>query len=144
VDYPLLRHDGILAQATYTNVRRITANNQLEAGREVFNLACTRCHTVDGVNGVRGILDRLYSNRDALGYAETWRPDAISNYIGTMHNTRPFMPPFPGTDSEKDALAAWLASLQRRRDVIEGAQVTGVTVLPRPRRQSDGTLALDP
>jgi len=143
-DYPLLQRDGILAHATYTTVRRITPENELEAGREVFNLACTRCHTIDGVNGIRGILDRMYSNRDSWGYAEPWQRDAIASYIGAMHNARPFMPPFPGNDREKQALAAWLESLQTHREVIEGAQVSGVVAPPRPRRQSDGTLALEP
>jgi hypothetical protein len=28
-----------------------------------------------------------------------------------MHETKPFMPPFIGTDDERRALAAWIASL---------------------------------
>jgi mono/diheme cytochrome c family protein len=143
-DYPLLQRDGVLTHATYTTVRQITPENELEAGREVFNLTCTRCHTVDGVNGIRDILDRMYSNRDAWGNAEPWRRDAIADYIGVMHNARPFMPPFPGSEREKRALAAWLESLQSHREVIEGAQITGVTAPPRPRRSGDKTLALDP
>ncbi|MDC0685750.1 cytochrome c [Sorangium atrum] len=143
-DYPLLQRDGLLAHATYTAVRRITPENELEAGREIFNLACTRCHTVDGVNGIRGLLEGMYSNRDSWDYAEPWRRDAIASYIGAMHNARPFMPPFPGNEQEKQALAAWLESLQTQRDVIEGAQVTGVAAPPRPKRRSDGTLAVDP
>ncbi len=130
-DYPLLQRDGLLAHATYTTVRRITLDNELEAGREVFNLACTRCHTVNGINGIRGLLDAMYSNRDAQGYAQPWQRESIASYITVMHNARPFMPPFPGSEREVQALAAWLASLQTRRDVIEGAQVTGVTAPPR-------------
>ncbi|WP_426745472.1 cytochrome c [Myxococcus faecalis] len=142
-DYPLLQRDGLLAHATYTPVRAITSDNELEAGREVFNLACTRCHTVDGVNGIREILDGMYSNRDPSGYAESWDREDIANYIGAMHNVRPFMPPFPGNEREKQALAAWLVSLQTRRDIIEGAQVTGVTAPPRPTRQEGGLLATE-
>jgi mono/diheme cytochrome c family protein len=142
-DYPLLQRDGILAHATYTSVREVTASNALEAGKEVFNLACTRCHTVDGVNGIRAILDRMYSDRDAWGYAKPWSPPNVASYIGAMHNARPFMPPFPGNDRERDALAAWLCSLQTRRDVIEGAQSAGVVALPRPSRTSGGALALE-
>jgi mono/diheme cytochrome c family protein len=140
-DYALLQRDGLLAHATYTSVREVTAENEVQAGREVFNLACTRCHTVDGVNGIRDILDRMYSDRDAWGYAQPWSQDAIATYVGAMHNARPFMPPFPGNEREKRALAAWLASLQTRRDVIEGAQVTGVVAKPRPERRADGRFA---
>ncbi len=142
-DYPLLQRDGILTHATYTTVRRITPENEIEAGREVFNLACTRCHTVDGVNGIRDILDRMYSNRDSAGYAEPWRREAIASYIGAMHNTRPFMPRFPGNEREKQALAAWLENLQLHREVIEGAQITGVTAPARPRRQDNGISAIE-
>jgi mono/diheme cytochrome c family protein len=133
-DYPLLQRDGLLAHATYTPVRVITAENELVAGREVFNLACTRCHTVDGINGIRPILQGMYGRTDANGEAEPWQRDVISAYVGSMHNVRPYMPPFPGSDRERDALAAWLVSLQTRRDVIDGAQVTGVVALPRPDR----------
>jgi mono/diheme cytochrome c family protein len=143
-DYPLLQRDGILAHATYTVVRRITPDNELVAGREVFNLACTRCHTVDGVNGIRGILAQMYSSPDASGDVTPWERSLIASYIGAMHNARPFMPPFPGNEAEKQALAAWLASLQGRREVIEGAQATGVTAPARPEREPDGALVLAP
>jgi len=133
-DYPMLKRDGILAHATYTSVRQITESNEIEAGREVFSLACTRCHTVDGVNGIRDVLSRMYGNDDA------WDRDLLASYIGAMHNARPFMPPFPGNDRERQALATYLVHLQNQRDVIEGAQVTGVIAPPRPARKGDGTL----
>ncbi|MGV3619663.1 MAG: c-type cytochrome [Archangium sp.] len=125
-DYPLLQRDGLLAHATYTSVRDISESNEVVAGREVFNLACTRCHTVDGVNGIRDILAGMYGDR-------RWSREVIATYVGAMHNTRPFMPPFPGNEREKQALAAWLAQLQTHRDVIEGAQTTGVSAPPLAR-----------
>jgi hypothetical protein len=137
-DYPLLQRDGILAHATYTSVRTITPESEVEAGREVFNLACTRCHTVDGINGVRGVLGKLYGNE------EPWKKDAVASYIGTMHNTRPFMPPFPGNDRERDALGAYLVHLQSSRDVIEGAQISGVSAPPRPSPRGADRLARAP
>lgn len=139
-DYPLLQRDGVLAHATYTPIRSITPENQLAAGREVFNLTCTRCHTVDGVNGIRSLLDTLYSKPDAEGHVQAWKAELIGSYVRAMHNARPFMPPFPGNDAEREALATWLASLQFRREVLEGAQDVGVVVLPRPERASDGVL----
>ncbi len=86
----------------------------------------------------------MYSNRDSWGYAERWRREVIARYVGAMHQARPFMPPFPGNEKEKQALAAWLESLQAHREVIEGAQVAGANAPPRPKHRSDGTLALDP
>lgn len=126
-DYPLLQRDGLLAHATYTSVREITADNEVVAGREVFNLACTRCHTVDGVNGIRATLTTMY------GGEETWDRAAISAYIGGMHVARPFMPPFPGSERERDALAAYLVHLQDHNEALEGAQTVGVATPPRPR-----------
>jgi mono/diheme cytochrome c family protein len=134
-DYPLLQRDGILAHATYTPVRQITADNELVAGREVFNLACTRCHTVDGINGIRTILTGMYSRPGPDGTVPPWDRDVIAAYIGSMHNARPFMPPFPGNEREREALATWLVSLQSNRDTVEGAQVTGVVAPPRPARE---------
>ncbi|WP_394828785.1 c-type cytochrome [Pendulispora albinea] len=121
-DYPMLQRDGLLAHATYTSVRRITPENEVDAGREVFALACTRCHTTDGVNGIRDVLTTLY------GPDKPWDRDAIGAYVGAMHTTRPFMPPFPGSELEKRALAAYLVHLQDHREPLEGAQVTGVRV----------------
>ena len=46
-----------------------------------------------------------------------------------MHLARPFMPPFPGNRAERDALGAYLASLQGRRDALEGAQTAGAVSL---------------
>jgi mono/diheme cytochrome c family protein len=137
-DYPLLQRDGLLAHATYTSVRTITSENEIAAGREVFNLACTRCHTVDGVNGIRDVLATMYG-RDRL-----WQRDAIDSYVASMHSARPFMPPFPGNDRERSALASYLVHLQDHREVIEGAQVVGVNAPPRPLRATNGKLTLAP
>jgi mono/diheme cytochrome c family protein len=124
-DYPLLQRDGLLATATYARVREITPATEVDAGREVFTLACTRCHTVGGINGVRGALDRMYPE-------QRWEASAIDSYLGVMHQARPFMPPFPGTLPERKALAVYLARLQRHPEVLEGAQLIGVESPPRP------------
>lgn len=126
-DYALLQRDGLLAHATYTRVRDITTDNEIDAGREVFLLACTRCHTVDGVNGIRGALHGMYGDAQ-------WSADSIAGYVGVMHNARVFMPPFPGNDDERRALGAYLAHLQQHRETVDGAQSTGVTSPPPVRR----------
>jgi mono/diheme cytochrome c family protein len=125
-DYPLLQRDGLLAHATYTPVREVTKDNAVEAGREVFRLACTRCHTTDGVNGIRGVLEAMYGD-------QPWDPSAISAYVGAMHLARPFMPPFPGNRAERDALGVYLARLQGRRDALEGAQTAGAVSVATPK-----------
>ena len=127
-DYPLLQRDGILKYATYTRVRTITPENQLQAGREVFILACTRCHTVAGVNSVRAKLQGMYGDN-------SWNADAIAAYVDNIHGARNYMPPFPGNQLELKALGVWLASLQAHRDTLEGVQTIGI---PEPDAEARG------
>jgi mono/diheme cytochrome c family protein len=134
-DYPLLQRDGLLATATYTRVRDIDPDDPVPAGREVFTLACTRCHTTDGVNGVRAALARLYP-------AQRWEAAQIDRYLGAMHLARPFMPPFPGSAAERTALSHYLAHLQRHPELLEGAQDAGATY--RPPRHAVGERPLVP
>ncbi|MGC9326611.1 MAG: c-type cytochrome [Candidatus Hinthialibacter sp.] len=117
-DYPLLQQQGILPYSTYSDVKIVTEENQLEAGAEVFRIACTRCHTTNGVNGILARFSDLYG----LG---AWDANMLKLYIQQMHNARPFMPPFPGNETELDALAAYIISLKNYPTPIRGAQTAG-------------------
>ncbi len=66
---PLLQEDGVLAHATYVSSRTITPANREEAGRELFLICCTRCHTTSGVNSVLTKLTNLYGPGPGTG---TW------------------------------------------------------------------------
>lgn len=121
-DYPLLKAQGLLTHATYASTRTVTAENRLEAGRDVFLIACTRCHTTRGVNGAVTKFEKLFGYRP-------WDPEKLKAYVAAMHNARPFMPPFPGNDAELDAMAAYLCWLQQNDRPLAGAQTAGV-VLP--------------
>lgn len=129
-DYPLLQRDGILQHATYAGIREVTADNQISAGREVFEQTCTRCHTVNGVNSIRGQLKKMYGGKP-------WKSEVIAAYIENMHRARYFMPPFPGNKAELDALAIYLASLQKRAAAFNGAQINGI---PKPDKISAATV----
>jgi hypothetical protein len=122
-DYPLFKAQGMLAHAAYASTRTITDENRLEAGRDVFLIACTRCHTTRGVNGAVAKFENLF------GYGP-WEPEKLQAYIAAMHNARPFMPPFPGNDQELDAMVAYLCWLQQNRVPLAGAQTVGA-VLPK-------------
>lgn len=128
-DLPLLQRDGLLKHATYVSTREITPETELVAGRDVFLIACSRCHTTDGLNGVMAHLRRMYGTNE-------WLPDVVGNYVKNMHGARPYMPPFPGNDAELKALAAYLVDLRHRPGTgLAGAQVTGISLPPadRPR-----------
>jgi len=123
-DLPLLKEQGLLAHATYVPVRAITDQNRLVAGREVFKISCTRCHTSGGINAVTDKLRGLYG-------PSPWDHDVLISYLATMHNTRPYMPPFPGNDEEAGALADYLMSLSEFPMPLEGAQTGGVQIPAR-------------
>ena len=119
-DYPLMKRDGILRHSTFSAVNEVTSENTLVAGQEVFKLACSRCHTVTGINSIRGNLGSMY------GLNTKWDPEIIGSYIATMHNSRAFMPPFPGNANERKALAEYLVHLQYQVDPLMGVQDTGI------------------
>jgi mono/diheme cytochrome c family protein len=121
-EYALYREQGLLPHATYAAVREVTDENRLLAGREMFRLACSRCHTTRGMNGVVEKFADMYGPRP-------WNPADIAAYLGGMHNTRPFMPPVPGNDHERAALAEYLVALRDQPATLHGAQTAGA-----PRR----------
>lgn len=117
-ELPVFQRDGMLTYAAYASHRQVTSANQLEAGEDVYMLACSRCHTVSGVNSV---LDRF---RDLYG-DEPWDPTVLNAFVATMHNTRTYMPPFPGNDAEAEALVAYLLDQQGKPRYVPGAQAVG-------------------
>lgn len=104
-ELPILQRDGILHHATFTSVHKVTKENRIEAGREVFRLACTRCHTTNGMNSVVANFRRLYGD-------DPWDAEQMTSFLFGMHLTRTYMPPFPGSPAEADALVAYLKTLQ--------------------------------
>jgi len=86
-------------------------------GRELFRALCASCHTIDGYLAIRplvrgkgpealnGVLSRLASPVDASGGASAW--NALPVHVKTWRGRR--MPPFAGTDEERQLLAGYLA-----------------------------------
>lgn len=126
-EYPLLQQEGILKYATYVKHREVTDQNQVEAGKDVFMIACSRCHTTSGVNSIVSVFDRMYG-----GKAEPFNGEAMKGYIKNIHNARYFMPPFPGNDKELDALVTYIQQLQTYPQEAEGAQTAGTVVATTP------------
>jgi hypothetical protein len=122
-DYPILAEEGLLRHTVYTSVREITDSNRVEAGAEVFRIACTRCHTATGVNSVTARLHDIYGDGG-------WDRDSVKAYLLGMHTARPYMPPFPGNDPEAGALAEYLIDLRGHRRPVPGAQDSGVRSSP--------------
>jgi mono/diheme cytochrome c family protein len=112
-----VRRAGVLNATLWTRLPTSPGTTdplrRLEAeGREVFRLACAKCHTVDGYLAIRPLVSGR--SREALtaivGHLTTAdREPAGASAMWTWRGRR--MPPFPGTEAERDALAAYLTSL---------------------------------
>ena len=61
-----------------------------------------------------------------------WNSDGMGLFVKNMHQSRTFMPPFPGTNEEADALVAYIKSIRESGESLEGAQTVGIRtpVLP--------------
>jgi len=119
-NYALYKEDGILPYASFVSTRQISESNQLRAGQDVFMLTCSRCHTIGGLNSVNKKFKKLFPSGQ-------WEKEQISAYIQNMHNIRPFMPPFPGSNEELDALTVFIIENQNRNIRLEGAQTAGIS-----------------
>jgi mono/diheme cytochrome c family protein len=93
---------GVLQTAKWLKNRELTKDNQLVVGHEIFRVECESCHTTDLYRGVRKYL--------ALRQWDQNKTQAMLGSLDLMHNG--VMPPFAGTDSERDALAAFLSTIQ--------------------------------
>ena len=121
-----LQSEGLLKHATYAKHREVTEANKVECGRDVFMLACSRCHSTTGLNGVIEKFTAMY------GADKDWDSAGMALFIQGMHQTRTFMPPFPGTDKEAAALVAFIQQVRATRESLPGAQSAGVVVAPPP------------
>jgi mono/diheme cytochrome c family protein len=122
-DYPLYKKDGILPHAVYINTPTVTEANKLEAGKNVFMLTCSRCHTMTGLNSVVTKFRNMAAGKPLD--AQT-----MKNYIPGMHKAWYYMPPFPGNEAELDALVAYILDVDKNPKPVEGAQTEGVVVSP--------------
>ncbi len=59
--------------------------------RTLYKGQCLVCHTVDGWREKRAFANRV----------DGWSEESIDTYISTLHEARPFMPPFVGTEEER-------------------------------------------
>lgn len=123
-DVPLYQRDGLLAHAAYTSSRMITPAGKLTCGRDVFVIACTRCHTTQGVNGIVAKFEDLY------GKDKAWDRDAMIAFVENMHGARPYMPPFPGSKDELAAMTDYILHVRETGEKLPGAQEAGVNVPP--------------
>jgi hypothetical protein len=67
-----------------------------EVGKSLFRYHCSPCHAEWGYNGIVPIL-------------RPWTPELIRETVRNLHRANPAMPPWMGNESEREALAEYLA-----------------------------------
>jgi hypothetical protein len=105
-DVALLNEEGLLVHAKWTPIKELTNENLVAAGKELFNIQCLACHTVDGVKNdiikktenltYMGVISQLYGQGKILNY----------------------MPEFVGTRQEMEALAAYITKDLHKKELV--------------------------
>lgn len=89
---------GLLANARWEVPTPEDRKNPVRLGRKVFRAQCMSCHTINGFNGIRFAV-------------KGWDRDFLDHQILYLNQLKGYMPPFIGTDEEREALVAFLLSL---------------------------------
>jgi len=87
---------GILSKARWTIPGILDEKTMEQAGREIFNLECLSCHTINGVR------NDIVSRIRPLTY------EGLMSQLDGQGSVLDYMPPFIGTETEKKALARYL------------------------------------
>lgn len=95
-----LKQSSFLSRAKWTTIPHVTKDNWRQAGAELFRLQCASCHTLNGYNGIKPL---VYG----------WNEQMIDQALKNLHRLRGFMPPFVGTEKEREALTKWLAEIAK-------------------------------
>jgi len=105
-DVEQINSSGYLKEALWIENKELTPENRLNAGEELFIQQCYACHTLRG------------GNNDIASLTEKMSHNALTKYIGRIHEVRYFMPPFAGTEKEAAALAAYIIGGVHGKDVV--------------------------
>ncbi len=97
-EFNKLSATGLLANARWEVPTPEDRKNPVRLGRKVFRAQCMSCHTINGFNGIRFAV-------------KGWDRDFLDHQILYLNQLKGYMPPFIGTDEEREALVAFLLSL---------------------------------
>jgi cytochrome bd-type quinol oxidase subunit 1 len=97
-DVERTRELGLLKSARWVRHHEVDPQALGRSGEEVYRVQCASCHTVDGYNSIRFAV-------------KGWSWAMIDYQLAHLNSLKGFMPAFVGTEAERQALGAWLASL---------------------------------
>lgn len=112
-----LNQEGILSKAKWLMVGQ--PHDPVAKGRAVFRAQCAMCHTENGYLGIRKLiagadaetLDMILTTMREEGTEYTSGQYVHKGHVATEKLDYPFMPPFVGTEEEKEALKTYLVTL---------------------------------
>ncbi|MBU0509754.1 cytochrome ubiquinol oxidase subunit I [bacterium] len=119
-DTAKLNEEGVLAHAPWIAADTVRQQGELVIGKAVYRAECLRCHEVNGYNAIVPLI-------------QEWNLPLIRSALDHLDKIKTFMPPFIGTEREKQALALYLWTL-----TAEG-QARGGELPPLPDDSSDVT-----
>jgi hypothetical protein len=111
-DLEKIREQGILKTAKWVNIKEVNSNNVLAAGKEIFKIACSSCHSIHG------------PMNDILSLTEKFSVYGMQTTLDGMGKLNPYMPIFPGTDVEKTALSRYIVQdLHKNQEELQSADI---------------------
>ena len=112
---------GALASAKWVEHKSVTEDNRVAAGRELFMMQCSSCHSIGGP--MKDILPRT-AKFTVFGM------DSQLNGLGKLNR---YMPPFVGTREERTALATYIVKgLHGKTEAAAGQQPEDLGAEPLP------------
>lgn len=106
-DMESVKEQGVLKSAKWAQEKKVTPDNLLKSGQELYTLLCLSCHSIGGpLNDIK----KMTIN---------FTPWGLENMISAIDRFHPYMPPFAGTKLEQKALATYIAyGLNGRQDRV--------------------------
>jgi mono/diheme cytochrome c family protein len=115
---PFFDKTGVLKSA-YWYSETFTKPDVVSQGAYLFARNCSSCHTIGGINDIRARVE---------GRTE----DGIFVILKLTHEMVPFMPPFSGTDDERQTLARFFYQLSNKEIGLKS--LSRFTALQNPER----------
>lgn len=94
-----LRESLGLSEEALRHPDRLPEAQQVQVGKALYAHHCASCHALNGYNGIRPTL-------------LPWSPEMIRVTLQNLHRANPAMPPWLGSEAEREALIAYLIALQ--------------------------------
>jgi mono/diheme cytochrome c family protein len=104
-ELPIIAQKGLLQVNPFVpeNLKVITEQNKLEAGKLLARMSCSNCHSLEKTGAYRPLKDRL----------QGVNKDGIKGILYAMgQGAFPYMPKLQLPEHEYDAIAEYIASLK--------------------------------